>query len=70
MIGGDGDDTFTGDEFFNFVMGDSINLGAELSIDFAKFNLRPMQKSKDISDRLRLPDLPATARTSSNSAAG
>lgn len=57
MIGGDGDDRLTGSRFYNFVMGDSINLGAEFSIDFAKYDLTLDQKLKDISDRLRLPGL-------------
>ena len=39
LMGGDGDDTLTGSGFFDILMGDSLNLGADVSIDFRDVSL-------------------------------
>lgn len=36
MIGGNGNDTFEGGDFFNFMLGDTVNLSVDFTINFAE----------------------------------
>ncbi|MCA9120686.1 MAG: VCBS repeat-containing protein [Planctomycetaceae bacterium] len=62
LMGGDGDDTLTGNGFFDILMGDSLNLGADVSIDFRNVSLdKTIEENFDAIDTsFELPGLAGT----------
>jgi Ca2+-binding RTX toxin-like protein len=60
IIAGDGDDTISASGMFNFILGDSVNVGTGLSVDFVGVydsTKTPDEKVAAILDRVQLPGL-------------